>query len=129
MRHASPTVTRRARPFVLAVCCLFAACANVVPLKQTNQMWIGRPLDELVAAWGPPVQSFKADDGGSIHSWSMVIVKRRRSEECRRSLLTDSRGVITRWLYDNCPRQQPRRDPPSANTDRHDEGRPSLAGL
>ncbi len=110
MTHARSSATRRAAIFLVALCGLLAACASVVPLKQANQMWIGRPVNDLVAAWGPPVQSFKADDGGSIHSWSMVIVKRRRSEECRRSLLADSQGVITRWLYDNCPRPQPHRN-------------------
>jgi len=104
---------KTARPMVVlalfGLCCLASACANVTTLRQVNQAWIGRPLDELVVAWGPPVQSFQAEEGGSIHSWSMVIVKRRRSEECRRSLLADAQGVIRRWLYDTCPRQQPAR--------------------
>ena len=103
---------------LVSLCGLLAACANTLPLRLANEVWIGRALDELVAVWGPPAQSFKADDGGSIHSWSMVIVKRRRSEECRRSLLADSQGVITRWLYDNCPRPQPRRDVLVAPSDR-----------
>jgi len=92
-----------------------AGCTSVVPLAEANKVWLGRPLQDLIAAWGPPVQSFEAAGGGSIHSWSMVIVKRRRSEECRRSVLVDADGIITNWLYDTCPRQQPRRDsPPSA---------------
>jgi len=94
-----------------------AGCTSVVPLRETNKVWLGRPLQDLVAAWGPPVQSFKAEDGGSIHSWSMIIVKRRRSEECRRSVRVSQDGVIERWLYDTCPRPQPRRDAaaPAAN--------------
>lgn len=86
----------------------------MVPLAEANKVWLGRPLTELVAAWGPPVQSFKAEDGGSIHSWSMIIIKRRRSEECRRSVRVDQGGVIERWLYDNCPRPQPRWHPEAA---------------
>ncbi len=92
---------------------ILAACSSVVPLTKANKVWLGRPLADLVAAWGPPVQSFKAEDGGSIHSWSMIIVKRRRSEECRRSVLVNADGVIRRWLYDTCPRQQPQKGSPT----------------
>ena len=92
-------------------------CAPMVPLAKANAAWLGRPLADLVAAWGPPVQSFKAEDGGSIHSWSMIIVKRRRSEECRRSVLVDKEGVISRWLYDTCPRPQPQRGRPEQAAD------------
>lgn len=93
-----------------AVLCLgLSACASVGSLAQANKVWVGRPLSEIISAWGPPAQSFAAEGGGSIHSWSMVIVRRRRSEECRRSLLADEEGVIRRWLYDTCPRPQPTR--------------------
>lgn len=94
---------------LLALFLALNGCTSLVPLNEVNRAWLGRPLDELVAAWGPPVQSFKAEGGGSIHSWSMVIVKRRRSEECRRSVQVDKDGIIRRWLYDSCPRPQPRR--------------------
>ena len=99
----------RNRYALAALCLAIAGCTSVVPLREANKVWLGRPLQDLVAAWGPPVQSFKAEDGGSIHSWSMIIVKRRRSEECRRSVRVDQNGVIERWLYDTCPRPQPRR--------------------
>lgn len=100
-----------------SLCLALAGCTSVVPLTQANKAWLGRPLEDLVAAWGPPVQSFKAEDGGSIHSWSMIIVKRRRSEECRRSVLVDKEGVISRWLYDTCPRPQPQRGRPEQAAD------------
>lgn len=96
-----------------AVLVLLSGCTTLVPLSESNKAWIGRPLQDLVAAWGPPVQSFAAEDGGSIHSWSMNIVRYRRTEECRRSVSVDGEGVIRRWLYDTCPRPQPRRDVPA----------------
>jgi len=99
----------RALASATALCLGLSACASVGSMAQANQVWVGRPLSEIVAAWGPPAQSFSAEDGGSIHSWSMVIVRRRRSEECRRSLLVDGQGFIRRWLYDTCPRPQPTR--------------------
>jgi len=98
-----------------AMVVLFAGCTALVPLSESNKAWIGRPLQDLVAAWGPPVQSFAAEDGGSIHSWSMNIVRYRRTDDCRRSVSVDAAGIIRRWLYDTCPRQQPRRDIPAGN--------------
>lgn len=106
-----PVVWRIRNKLSLSVAGVLAAgCTSLVPVSESNRVWIGRPLQDLVAAWGAPVQSFNADDGGSIHSWSMTIVRYRRTEECRRSVLVDREGLVRQWLYDTCPRPQPRRD-------------------
>lgn len=91
---------------------LLSGCAGLVPLAEAERQWLGRPLGDLVAAWGPPVSSYHYEDGTSRHSWMDFIVRRRWTEPCSRSVLVDAAGITQRWLSNTCPRPQPRRSMP-----------------
>lgn len=43
----------RNKLIVTGLTVILAACSSVVPLTKANKVWLGRPLADLVAAWGP----------------------------------------------------------------------------
>ncbi|MCZ6770618.1 MAG: hypothetical protein O7G83_01365 [Proteobacteria bacterium] len=54
-------------PLAIATLCLLAACNNIEPKMNS---WVGRHVDKLVLAWGPPAASHKMADGRTALAWS-----------------------------------------------------------
>ncbi len=51
---------------VLALALLFAGCATTANYEAKLQSWVGQPVDNLVASWGPPESSYTLTNGGRV---------------------------------------------------------------
>ena len=45
---------------------LLGGCTTTANYEAALQQWVGRPLDDLVLAWGPPQSSYTLQDGRKV---------------------------------------------------------------
>lgn len=69
---------------------LAAACA---PLTQVGDRWQGQPLDALIVAHGPGVESY-LDSGGRVVEWESFEGSYEFGRWCTVRVLTDPSGQI-----------------------------------
>lgn len=117
---------RHSLPVFLAL--LLAACAGGVPYESSLAQWVGKPLDELVLAWGPPQGSYTLRDGRQVIEYRQQQIVRRpgwgRSmlgaprvfylldemedeyslRQCSTRFIIDAAGNVEKWAWDgnNC---------------------------
>jgi hypothetical protein len=102
---------------------LMAGCSHGA-LNGKMASWQGQPIDELIAAWGPPHRTEPAGTG-TVYLWyDEVRVPLNTPEkgsvaagdtdyfvrtQCQRILAVDSEGSITgwRWRGNNCDMLSP----------------------
>ena len=53
--------------YALVALFVLVACADTGGIADS---WIGRPIDDLIAAWGPPTGFFETEDGRKTASYS-----------------------------------------------------------
>lgn len=56
---------------LIAAALVLASCAGATAegYRQSLAAWQGRPIDELIAAEGPPDRSFTLRSGDTVHEW------------------------------------------------------------
>lgn len=47
-----------------------SACATIANYEKVLNSWVGHNVDQLVASWGYPVNSFKAFNGNTVYVYS-----------------------------------------------------------
>jgi hypothetical protein len=52
---------------VLTLAALLTACASAY--KEKLESWMGRDVNELIAAWGPPSSTFTLPNGDTMYTW------------------------------------------------------------
>ena len=105
-----------------------AACVGAGSPSPPNldlQHWVGHPVSEVVATWGPPSRVADAAAGGARYSWLATAYGERsqaanrsptgRGDDrqalaqlrCRALLQTDAAGVVTSatWAGEECSRR------------------------
>lgn len=80
---------------------LFAA--GCTTLKEVMSSWEGRPVDELLSAWGAPDSRIQLKDGGQVLTWTTLWNDADYGiHTCRKSFTVDSDGIIVKWSYSDC---------------------------
>ena len=103
---------------------LLSGCASTANYEAALQQWVGRPLDDLVLAWGPPQSSYTLRDGRQVVEYQRQQLVRRpglgRSMlntsrvfylldemeddytllQCRTRFTVDAQGIIQNWTWD-----------------------------
>ncbi len=54
--------------FFITIC--LGACATTENYEKILKSWVGHDVNELVGAWGYPVNSFKAPNGNTVYVYS-----------------------------------------------------------
>ena len=112
------------QPLTIALTLLLAACASSARYETTLARWGGKPLDDLVLAWGPPQSSYTLRDGRQVVEYQRQQLVRRpglgRSMlntsrvfylldemeddypllQCRTRFTVDAQGIIQNWTWD-----------------------------
>lgn len=58
--------------FVVLIAMLSTGCTSPERYQETLQTWVGTPEAGLVAKWGAPDSSYRADDGTRLLTYSEV---------------------------------------------------------
>ena len=77
-------------------------------LDSTMYSWVGHHRNDLVRAWGPPIQDKPLSTGGTLLVYHSSERQRDAQgndtlrdmlQRCRMEIETDSSGKIVRWQY------------------------------
>ena len=109
-------------PAMLAL--LLGACATSARYESALAQWVGKPLDELVLAWGPPQGSYTLRDGRQVIEYRQQQIVRRPGwgrtmlgsphvfylldemddeyslRQCSTRFIIDVHGNIEQWAWD-----------------------------
>ena len=86
-------------PFFMVI---LSACSSAT-LKTEMESWVGKPIDDAIAALGAPKSRIAGDDGGITYTWITAVSDDRDAVECHQTVVTDSTGTIVSWSTRNCP--------------------------
>ena len=87
---------------ILVVSLFLSGCMTMDGLMKS---WAGMPIDDATAAWGAPDSIVpNHSDGGATYTWTTFSSNKHGIRQCRRTLVSNSSGKITRWSYSGrCP--------------------------
>lgn len=105
------------RKFIAILIVLAGACAtSPAKIRESWQPWVGKPIDVLVSAWGPPSSTFTMPvGGGKIYTWlymgetSTAVVNmpsinmalaQSDTEYCKVDWTTDQQGIVQSFRWD-----------------------------
>ncbi len=63
----------RTAPFIALIGLAIIAAAGCTSISDTMQKWVGHHYSELIAAWGPPDQTFSDGHGGQIYIYTRTV--------------------------------------------------------
>jgi len=106
----------------IALTLLLAACASSARYETNLARWGGKPLDDLVLAWGPPQSSYTLRDGRQVVEYQRQQLVRLPGRsmlntsrvfylldemeddytllQCRTRFTVDAQGIIQNWTWD-----------------------------
>jgi hypothetical protein len=88
---------------VLGVCLVSCNPSGHATLDGIMYSWAGKPRDELVRAWGPPVREIPLTTGGSVLSDSErqngTLERVSALQRCRLEVETDAYKKIVAWRF------------------------------
>lgn len=81
------------KAFLVALGCALAitGCAS---MESKTNAWKGRPLEDLILAWGPPATAQPMSDGGKVVSYSHSHSIGGTSYDCKVWFFADQAGRI-----------------------------------
>lgn len=107
-------MSRKATLIVLMLITCAACATSPAKIRSNWQPYVGKPVDGLVAAWGPPTRTFDLPaGGGKIYTWLYqgettistvdiglgMTVGSAESSHCKVDWTTDAKGIVQsfRW--------------------------------
>jgi hypothetical protein len=79
--------------WLVASCVALGGCSS--GMNNMMQSWVGAPESELIGAWGPPNDTFHAQDGSTWYTWrkQLQTISGSRSVQVRN-------GVVSSWSWE-----------------------------
>ena len=66
-----------------------------------NNLWVGRPVTELVAAWGTPDSTLSLEDGRKVMMWTS-FQSPGQVVPCRQSFTVSAAGTVEKFSSSAC---------------------------
>ena len=89
------------KPALGCVVLLTLACAERAPAETTGNImarWVGRDVNRLLTAWGPPTSTFVMPNGNTMYTWATSEERHVEDAHGLAALFADPDDKITtRW--------------------------------
>lgn len=88
---------------------LLAGCATTAGYERSLEGWVGKSIDDVVAAWGAPANTQPLPSGSVAYQWRWTGETRlvdglsgatAVTAWCNTTFLADREGVVRRWQWE-----------------------------